>query len=69
MRDIDKQRTDNITVDIVKSKMNITNFSVDDINRSHIIRNINQGKGQHIYRLRNWKIKKQHIATENKFEI
>jgi hypothetical protein len=41
MRDIDKQRTDNIIVDIVKSKMKMINFSVDDINRSHIIGNIN----------------------------
>jgi seryl-tRNA synthetase len=57
MRDIDKQRTDNIIVDIVKSKMKMINFSVDDINRSHIIGNINQGKGQIICRLRNWKIK------------
>jgi hypothetical protein len=55
--DIDKQRTDNIIVDIVKSKMKMINFSVDDINRSHIIGNINQGKGQIICRLRNWKIK------------
>ena len=57
IRDIDKQRTDNIIVDIVKSKMKMINFSVDDINRSHIIGNINQGKGQIICRLRNWKIK------------
>jgi hypothetical protein len=57
MRDKDKQRTDNIIVDIVKSKMKMINFSVDDINRSHIIGNINQGKGQIICRLRNWKIK------------
>ena len=57
MRDIDKQRTDNIIVDIVKSKMKMINFSVNDINRSHIIGNINQGKGQIICRLRNWKIK------------
>jgi hypothetical protein len=55
--DIDKQRTDNIIVDIVESKMKMINFSVDDINRSHIIGNINQGKGQIICRLRNWKIK------------
>jgi FtsZ-binding cell division protein ZapB len=57
IRDIDKQRTDNIIVDIVKSKMKMINFSVDDINRSHIIGNINQGKEQIICRLRNWKIK------------
>ena len=31
IRDIDKQRTDNIIVDIVKSKMKMINFSVDDI--------------------------------------
>jgi hypothetical protein len=46
MRDKDKQRTDNIIVDIVKSKMKMINFSVDDINRSHIIGNINQEKGE-----------------------
>ena len=56
--DIDKQRTDNIIVDIVKSKMKMINFPVDDINRLHIIGNINQGKGQIICRLRNGKIKK-----------
>ena len=55
MRDIDKQRTDNIIVDIVKNKMIMINFSVDDNNRSHIVGNINQGKGQIICRLRNWK--------------
>jgi len=69
MRDIDKQRTDNIIVDIVKSKMKMINFSVDDINRLHIIGNINQGKGQIICRLQRLENKKQHIPTENKFKI
>ena len=69
MRDIDKQRTDKIIVDIVKSKMKMINFSVDDINRSHIIGNINQGKGQIICRLRNWKIKNSiyQLKTNLKF--
>jgi hypothetical protein len=45
-------------VDNVNKKLKITPpLCVDDINRSHIIETINNGKGQHICRFKNWKIK------------
>jgi hypothetical protein len=43
----DLQKTDQLIVDIVNKKLKITPpLCVDDINRSHIIGTINNGKGQ-----------------------
>jgi cell division protein FtsB len=54
----DLQKTDQLIVDIVNKKLKITPpLCVDDINRSHIIGTINNGKGQLICRFKNWKIK------------
>ena len=54
----DFQKTDQLIVDIVNKKLKITPpLCVDDINRSHIIGTINNGKGQLICRFKNWKIK------------
>ena len=53
----DLQKTDQIIVDIVNTKLKITpSLCVDDINRSHIIGNINSDKCQLICRFKNWKI-------------
>jgi hypothetical protein len=53
----DLQKTDQIIVDIVNTKLKITPpLCVDDINRSHIIGNINSDKCQLICRFKNWKI-------------
>ena len=52
------KKTDQLIVDNVNKKLKITPpLCVDDINRSHIIETINNGKGQHICRFKNWKIK------------
>lgn len=54
----DLQKTDQLIVDIVNTKLKITPpLCVDDINRSHIIGKINNDKGQLICRFKNWKIK------------
>ena len=66
MRNIDTQNTDNIIVDIVKNKTKMINFSVDDINRSHIISTLTREKGEIIRRLRNWE--KNHIPIEKKLK-
>ena len=58
MKVTDLQCTDKLIVKLVKGKMKVVNFTEDDINRSHIIGEINdEGKGQIICRLRNWKLK------------
>ena len=50
----DLQKTEQIIVDIVNTKLKIIPpLCVDDINRSHIIGNINNDKGQRICRFKN----------------
>ena len=54
----DLQKTDRLVVDIINNKMKvIPKLSENDINRSHIIGNIQGGKGQIICRFRSWKLK------------
>lgn len=53
----EKQLTDNKVVEIC-AKIDVP-ISTDDINRSHIIGDIRNGKAQIICRLRSWKIKNQ----------
>ncbi|CAC5426786.1 HSPA4 [Mytilus coruscus] len=56
----DLQKTDQKVLDIVNNKLNlqvVSPLTADDINRSHIIGPIREGKGQIICRFRNWKIK------------
>ena len=54
----DLQRTDELVVSIVNDTLKMDPpITTDDINRSHIIGRIQDGKGQLICRLRNWKIK------------
>ena len=64
MSDADLPRTDKIVTDIINNKIGITSISEDDINRSHIIGDITNGKGQIICRFRNWKIK--NMVYQNK---
>ena len=54
----DLQHTDRIIVTIVNEKLHLLPpLTENDINRSHIIGSITNGKGQLICRFRNWKIK------------
>ena len=55
----DLQQTDGLIVNIVNDKLGLAQpLAENDINRSHIIGPINNGKGQLICRFRNWKVKK-----------
>ena len=58
MRVSDLQSTDHLVLNILNQKLKlVTPLTVDDINRSHIIGEIKEGKGQIICRFRNWKVK------------
>jgi hypothetical protein len=50
------QGTDGLVLNVCKDHLGVE-LKIDDIDRSHIIGNITNGKGQIICRLRNWKIK------------
>ena len=53
----DLQQTDGLIVNIVNDKLGLAQpLTENDINRSHIIGPINNGKGQLICRFRNWKV-------------
>jgi hypothetical protein len=53
----DLQQPDGLIVNIVNDKLGLAQpLTENDINRSHIIGPINNGKGQLICRFRNWKV-------------
>jgi hypothetical protein len=54
----DLPQTDGLIVNILNDKLGLAQpLTENDINRSHIIRPLNNGKGQLICRFRNWKVK------------
>ena len=57
MKPTDLNRTDTLVLGIINEQLKVPPLTHDDINRSHIIGEINQGKGQIICRFRNWKVK------------
>ena len=63
------QKTDSLIVKIANEKLKLTPpLCENDINRSHIIGNINSGKAQLICRFRNWKVKNNvYMAKRNLF--
>ena len=66
----DLQNTDSIIVSIINNKMQVTPpLTVNDINRSHIIGQIQNGKCQIIARFRNWKVKNSvYMAKRNLYK-
>ena len=58
MKYSDLQSTDNLVLRIINQNLKIVvPLTADDINRSHIIGEMKDGRGQIICRFRNWKIK------------
>lgn len=58
MREAELQHTDDLVLKVINTSLKIAiPLKADDINRSHIIGKIKDGKGQIICRFRNWKVK------------
>jgi hypothetical protein len=58
------QGTDGLVLKVCKDHLGVE-LKIDDIDRSHIIGNITNGKGQIICRLRNWKIKNKIYSNKS----
>jgi len=58
------QGTDGLVLKVCKDHLGVE-LKLDDIDRSHIIGNITNGKGQIICRLRNWKIKNKIYSNKS----
>ena len=57
------QGTDGLVLKVCKDHLGVE-LKIDDIDRSHIIGNITNGKGQIICRLRNWKLRNWKIKNK-----
>jgi hypothetical protein len=62
------QGTDGLVLKVCKDHLGVE-LKIDDIDRSHIIGNITNGKGQIICRLRNWKIKNKIYSNKSSWKI
>jgi hypothetical protein len=58
------QGTDGLVLKVCKDHLGVE-LKIDDIDQSHIIGNITNGKGQIICRLRNWKIKNKIYSNKS----
>lgn len=58
MKETDLQNTEKLVINIANDKLKVfPPLNIEDINRSHIIGEIKEGKGQIICRFRNWRVK------------